>query len=208
MKKWTLLLTVMLLLLVNVAGAEKVKFKDNQFNFTNYSDAHISSINILNVDQDSFISDQGSESKMILLLRQAFGDRKVTLNADKEATVPASDQPYLKSVPQIAITVYCLGYDKIFHGPWDETVSTTKTITTWDNKGHATYIDIPVTELVHHPAGYYYNAKVDIQFDVTDPRTGKNIYTVRDSRGRGGETDTSGMLKRICNDFAEDMTKN
>ena len=83
MKKWTLLLTVMLLLLVNVAGAEKVKFKDNQFNFTNYSDARLSSVNVLNVDQDSFITDQGSEAKITLLLRQALGNRKIDLNIDK-----------------------------------------------------------------------------------------------------------------------------
>jgi hypothetical protein len=106
------------------------------------------------------------------------------------------------------VKVYCLGYDKIFHGPWDEVVTRTSTISHVDRHGHSDYIYIPYTEVVHHPAGYYYNAEADLEFDVIDSRTNKTIYTVRDSRGRGGETDTSGMLKRICNDFAEDITKN
>ena len=210
MKKWTLLFTTLLLLLVNVAGAEKVKFKDHQFNFTNYTNAQISSINILNVDKDNFVTDNGLETKINLLLRQVFSNRHINLSLDNKQT-PVQEQealPSLKSTPQIAVTVYCLGYDKIYHGAWDETVYTTRTISTWDNKGHAAYISIPVTEVVHHPAGYYYSAEVDLQFDVTDSRTKKNIYTVRDSRSRGGETDTSGMLKRICTDFAEDLTQN
>jgi hypothetical protein len=207
MKKSLLIITLIMMLLTSVANAEKIKFKDSQFNYKNFDTVQLTEITILNVDNKDFITDKGSEMKINLLLRQAFNNRQITLKGTEKTTQDAN-QSMLKPIPMIAVKVYCLGYDKIFHGPWDEVVTRTSTISHVDRHGHYDYIYIPYTEVVHHPAGYYYNAEADLEFDVIDSRTNKTIYTVRDSRGRGGETDTSGMLKRICNDFAEDITKN
>ena len=206
MKKWTLVLTLVLMLLASVASAEKIKFKDAQFNYKNYTVAQLSGITFLNVDNKDFVTDQGGETKVTLLLRQALNKHNIMLNEPAQIKQTA-DESSLKSVPIITVKVFCLGYDKIFHGPWDETVTRTRSVEVYRN-GHSTWIYFPYTEVVHHPAGYYYNAEADLQFDVTDSRTGKTIYTVRDSRGRGGESDTSGMLKRICNDFVDDITQN
>ena len=206
MKKWTLVLTLILMFITSVAGAEKIKFKDTQFNYKNFSVAQLSSITFLNVDNSGFVTDKGGETKITLLLRQALSKHNIILNEASQIKQTAEESS-LRSVPLIAVKVYCLGYDKIYHGPWDETVTRTQSVEVYRN-GRSTWVYFPYTEIVHHPAGYYYNAEADLQFDVTDSRTGKTIYTVRDSRGRGGESDTSGMLKRICNDFVDDITQN
>lgn len=208
MKKIFMACLLTLVFLTIPVSAEKIKFKDPGFDYKGYTVAQISNIALLNVDNKDFVSDQGAENKITLLLRQAFVDRKVTLRTPEQIKETATQQSSLKAVPEISVKVYCLGYDKIYHGPWSETVAVTRPVYAIDGWGHWGYIYVPDIQVVHHPAGYYYNAEADIEFNVTDARSGKVIYTVRDSRGRGGETDSSGMLKRICNDFVEDVTKN
>lgn len=194
-------------LLTGTAGAEKIKFKDPGFDYKNYSVVQMSNVALLNVDNSDFVSDKGAEDKIVLLLRQAFQNKKINLRTQEqlqEMAKQSTDQP----VPLIMVKVYCLGYDKIYHGPWTETVAVPRSVYMVDRWGHWGYVYMPDFQVINHPAGYYYNAEADVEFSVTNARTGKVVYTVRDSRGRGGETDASSMLKRICNDFVDDVTRN
>ena len=204
MKKFCALLFVIMMLLALPVSAEKVKFKDSNCNFTGYSSIYMMGISPLQLDQTDFVADYTADSKVRMTLLSAFADKKIRM---EETLQENALSPKLG----FDVKIYVFGYDKIWHDAWVETVNTTKTIviTKYRNgREEKETISVPDVQYVQHPAGYYYTARVDLAFNVTDQRTGRLVYSLRDTRSRGGETDTSGMLKRICNDFVKDITKN
>ena len=203
MKKfWALLLGFIFLLALPVS-AEKIKFKDKNYSFGKYSKIQLTGISDLQIDRTDFEFDQSAESKVKMNLLSKFNKKDVTLddNTDTSGVTPKLG---------FDVKIYILGNDKIWHEAWVETVHTTKTIWVDDVDKHgrrsSRSISVPVTEYVNHPAGFYYTARVDLEFNVKDLRTGKLVYSIRDTRSRGGESDTSGMLGRICGDFVDDIT--
>lgn len=204
MKKFASLLFMLLLLVALPVSAEKIKFKDSNYDFSHYSNIQMMGITSVEIDRTDFEVDPTAEGKLRMTLLQAF-DKK------KRAVVEQTEED--KVSPKLGFTakIYVFGNDKIWHDAWVETVNTSKTIYIDDYDKHGNLrrkaISIPVTQYVDHPAGYYYTARVDIEFNVTDLRTNKLVYSVRDTRSRGGGTDTSGMLKRICGDFVDDIAK-
>ena len=201
-----LTICLLMLLLTSTASAEKIKFKDKNFNYKNFQTVQMGGMNFLAIDRTDFEEDQAADSKLLTSLRTAFSNRNINLVTTEE--MKGGEATTLISKPFIQAKIFIMGFDKIWHEAWIETVYTTRDLRIKDKDGKETTISIPDKEYVNHPAGYYYTARVDIEFNVKDSRTDKVIYTVRDTRSRGGETDTSGMLKRICNDFAEDLTHN
>lgn len=211
MKKLSLLLTLLVCLCIaSTAGAEKIKFKDKNFNYKGYKEVEITALEDLNYDKTDFVTDSATEMKIKTLLMSAFN--KKSINVTDVAAGSTKPAPSLTPIPEISVKVYVLGYDKIWHDAWVETQHYTETYTIQekDNRGryHDTVVRVPATRQIEHPAGYYHTARVDMEFTVRDPRTQKVIYSIRDTRSRGGEDDTSGMLKRICGDFVDDITKN
>ena len=198
MKKLLLSLTLCLVLLTGTASAEKFRYKDPDFDFKNYQKAALTDIAIQVANVPDFIADQGSDQKIRLQLQEALAKKNIRLQLE--------DQP-APALPQIQVKVYRLGYEKFYHGPWTETKNSTRTVTVKNHEGKEKTIYIPETTIVDHPEGYDLQAWAELEFTVTNPRTGRSIYTLRDSRYRAG-ADYDGMLKRICNEFVEDITKN
>ena len=225
MKKLLLSLTLCLVLLTGTASAEKFRYKDPDFDFKNYHTAALTDIAIRIANVPDFIADQGSDQKIRLQLQEALAKKKIRLqleNQPEQGTDGMSEQTAKvaaathkswrsealdKNMPQIQVKVYRLGYEKFYHGPWTETKNYTRTVTVKNRDGKDETIYIPETTIVDHPEGYDLQAWAELEFAVTDTRTGRSIYTLRDSRYRAG-SDYDGMLKRICNEFVEDITKN
>ena len=225
MKKLLLSLTLCLVLLTGTASAEKFRYKDPDFDFKNYRTAALTDIAIRIANVPDFIADQGSDQKIRLQLQEALAKKKIRLqleNQPEQGTDGMSEQTAKvaaathkswrsealdKNMPQIQVKVYRLGYEKFYHGPWTETKNYTRTVTVKNRDGKDETIYIPETTIVDHPEGYDLQAWAELEFAVTDTRTGRSIYTLRDSRYRAG-SDYDGMLKRICNEFVEDITKN
>ncbi len=202
MKKFVAMLLGLVFLLTMPVNAEKVKFKDKNYVFGKYTKIQLMGIAPVQIDRTDFQVDSSAESKVKMNLLSAFNKKNVTIE-DKNELNPTA--------PKLGfdVKIYVFGNDKIWHDAWVETVYATKTI--WIDEEHngrksSKSISIPVTEYVNHPAGYYYTARVDLEFNVKDLRTDKLVYSIRDTRSRGGESDTSGMLKRICGDFVDDIT--
>lgn len=204
MKKFAALIFTLVLCIALPASAEKIKFKDSSYDFAHYSNIQLMGITSMEIDRTDFEVDPAAADKAKMALFAAFDKKK-----RKVQELEAGDQITPKLGFSVKILVF--GNDKIWHDAWVETVHTSKTIyiDDYDRKGlkRSKAISIPVTEHINHPAGYYYTARVDMEFAVKDLRTGKLVYSLRDTRSRGGETDTSGMLKRICNDFVDDIAK-
>jgi hypothetical protein len=99
-------------------------------------------------------------------------------------------------------------------GRWSEqkeayydTQTVYKRIVVEDNKGRDTTITVPTNETIYHPARTVWHAVVNLEFLVSSA-DGKKVYMIVDNRDRSEETDTSGMLGRICNDLADDISHN
>lgn len=205
MKKFATLLFLLLLLIALPVSAEKIKFKDKNCEFANYSNVQLTGITSLQIDKTDFEIDPTAESKVKMMLMSAFNKKKINLITDTEAG---------QISPKFGfdVKIYVFGNDKIWHDAWTEMVTSYKTVYVDDYDSHGHYhsraISVPYTEPVFHPAGYYYTARVDMEIGMKDLRTDKLVYSIRDTRSRGGETDTSGMLKRICSDFVDDVTNN
>ena len=127
-------------------------------------------------------------------------------DAGKAALVVPSFNLTEKPALQVAVTVYELGYRKWYHEAWKETKTVIRDFKYYDSKGKESVVRIPMTETVDHPAGYSYQAKADIEFNVTNPKSGAVVYTVRDTRLRDDETSSDSMLKRIVKDFVSDIS--
>ncbi len=202
MKKICALLLSLIFLLALPVSAEKVKFKDKKYDFGKYSKIQLMGIADVQIDKTDFEFDSSAESKVKMHLLSAFNKKDISV---EDKTGEGVITPKLG----FDVKIYVFGNDKIWHDAWVETVNTTKNIQVDEDRNGRKYtktISIPVTEYVNHPAGYYYTARVDLEFNVKDLRTDKLVYSVRDTRARGGESDTSGMLGRICGDFVSDIT--
>ena len=202
MKKILALVLGLMFLLALPVSAEKVKFKDKNYEFGKFTKIQLMGIASVQVDKTDFEIDNSADSKVRMLLLSDFNKKNITLEEKTEDNVVTPKMGF-------DVKIYVFGNDKIWHEAWVETVHTSKTI--WideDKHGKKSQksITIPVTEYVNHPAGYYYTARVDLEFNVKDLRTNKLVYSVRDTRSRGGESDTSGMVKRICEDFVDDIS--
>ena len=205
MKKFSALVFLLILMLALPVNAEKIKFKAKDADFNNYSNIQLMGITSVQIDHTDFEVDPTAESKVKMSLLSAFSKKKVNVELENKAGDVTPKYGF-------DVKIYVFGNDKIWHDAWMETVSSYKTIYVddYDRNGHrySRSISIPYTEQVYHPAGYYYTARVDLEIAVKDLRKDKLIYSIRDTRSRGGETDTSGMLKRICSDFVDDITNN
>ena len=209
MKKIGLCLLLLVMLVVGSASAEKIKYKDPAFTFKSYKTVAVT--DILPVEykalpDEEFISDPTVDSKITTLLRSALIKKGIGLETpdqEKSGSVPSSA---VQTTPAFSVKVYRAGYNRYYNEAWLENREVIKEFRFVDRHGDENFAQIPINETVAHPAGYSYVARIDLEFNVINPQTGKIAYTVRDSRERGGETDIDGMLTRACNDFVGDLT--
>ncbi len=207
MKRILLCFVLLVTFAVGTVSADKIKYRDQDFNFKSFNTIEVTNITYDKVEDENFIPDKTADSKIVTLLRSSFQDRKVAVRLPDEIKNPNAEPIGLKVVPQVSIRVYKLGYHQYYHDAWMENKEVIKDYKFTDSNGKEMTAQIPVNEVEAHPAGYGYVGRAELEFNVKDPRTGTVVYTVRDSRDRGGEQDTDGMLKRIIKDFANDITE-
>lgn len=200
MKKFiTLFLTfVLLLALPTLAGAEKEKFKSGDFDFKKVKSVAIASVGTREYTRATYKADFGMEDKVYTALEGALAKRHL-----KVASAAKAVRPNLK----IKVIINALGTYTEHKAAWDETTTVDKKEVGKDENGNDVVVTVPTQETVHHPAEDISHAVAELEMVATDVRTGKDVYRITDSRERSSETDTSGMLHRICTDFAKDITR-
>ena len=199
-----LLAVTMFMSVASLASAEKIKFKDkNGFDFSKYRTVQITSLTPINIDTTGFVTDNAAASKITTLLRSGFNSKNIELKTLDE--INTEEQSV--NVPSLEIKIYQFGYDKNYRAAWDETYFVNRSIDKKDKHGRHSSISIPIPQTVHHPARYFYTAQVDLEFNLKNSNN-KVVYSIRDTRSRADEQDTSGMLKRVISDFVDDVTKN
>jgi len=199
-KLTTLLLTGLLVLAVPLmAGAEKEKYKSDDYNFSKIKNVTITDVsmgtsNIANLRTESPASLQDT---VLNVTTDALRDRHLNVGSTRALN------PQVK----INIIINSLGSYLEHKAAYDTTETVDKKEVGKDEHGNDIVVTVPTQETVHHPAEDISHAVANIRFVVTDVRSGKQVYTVTDSRERSGDNDPSGMLHRICKDFAKDITR-
>ena len=121
-----------------------------------------------------------------------------------------------ENAPLVTVKVHNLGIATVHHKAWKEHYTynrrVTRKVSYIDYRGHKRYRDeivtIPERRTKHHPAYDTTTAYAELSFFVRDPKTDNEvIFTIHDSRSREFETDTTGMLNRICNLFAKKVSR-
>lgn len=197
----TVVTTLMLLLVLPVLSfGEKSHYKVKNYPFSHIKSVTISSITAQAYSDPTYRADFNLNEKVSQALKEALQNRnfKITDVAGMGGN----------SAVNIAVHVEGLGVFTVHEDPYDETRTVNKKTVATDEHGKDVVVYVPTQEVVHHPAADIPHAVAILSFKVTDKLTGKEIFTLRDSRERNDETDTSGMLGRICRDFAKDLTKN
>ena len=199
-KLTTLLLTGLLVLAVPLmAGAEKEKYKSDDYSFSKIKNVTITDVsmgtsNIANLRTESPASLQDT---VLNVVTDALRDRHLNVGSTRALN------PQVK----INIIINSLGSYLEHKAAYDTTETVDKKEVGKDEHGNDIVVTVPTQETVHHPAEDISHAVANIRFVVTDVRSGKQVYTVTDSRERSGDNDPSGMLHRICKDFAKDITR-
>ena len=199
----TLLLAIIALVSIPLTvSAEKDKWKDEDYNFKKIKNVVIADISVVDPNRATYIADLGLTEELKTTLHSAFSKRNVKVYVPGELN---NSSPKYSPCPKITIVVYGLGKYTERIKAYDEEETVDKKEVGKDEHGKDVVVTVPTKEIVHHPARDVWHAIADISFVVTDGS--KQIYTVRDSRERSSEQDPSGMLGRICKDFAKDITK-
>jgi len=200
----TLIMLILLLALPILASAEKNKWKTNDFDFASVHNVIIAETDINPPAIDGYIADPFSQNKIEMSLRQAFEKRKI--NVFTQEDINKGNVPMRNIYLTIKPIVHALGKWSEQKEAYYETRTVYKKITVEDNKGRDTTITVPTNETIYHPARIAWHAVANLEFVVTSPDD-KKVYMIVDNRDRVEETDTSGMLGRICNDLAEDISR-
>jgi hypothetical protein len=202
MKKWTtvLLTALMVLALPLVAGAEKEKFKSDDYNFSRVKNVTISSISMGTSNYANLRTESPSTMENMVndTLRDALESRHLNVGSTRALN------PDLK----INVVINSLGSYIEHKAAYDTEETVDKKEVGKDENGNDIVVTVPTKETVHHPAEDITHAVAVLRLTATDVRTGKEVYSVTDNRERSSESDPSGMLHRICKDFAKDISKN
>jgi len=201
----TLLILLLLFALPTIVGAEKNKWKSNDFNFSVVHNILIKAVKTNPPHIHGYIAAPFSQKKVEMALRQAFEKRQIKIFTSAEG-----------SNENIALHKNSLTIQPIIHalGKWSEkkeayyeTRTVYKKIIVENKYGKTTIITVPTDETIYHPARTAWHAVANLEFIVSSNK-GEKVYMLVDDRERAEETDTSGMLGRICNDLADDLTHN
>lgn len=200
-KLLTVLATLILLVTVpTFCGAEKSQQRDKSYNFSKVKSATITGITAQPYSEATYRPDFDLEGKVTTALKNALSSRNIKLGSTMTNLAGHA--------VNIAVNVEGLGVFTVHEDAYDETRTVDKKTIAQDENGKDVIVTVPTQEIVHHPAQDVPHAVAILNFSVTDSATGKEVYSLRDSRERNDETDTSGMLGRICRDFAKTISRN
>ena len=211
MKKIIVLMTMMVMFLalsLQSVGAEKVQWKDENYNFESVKVIAIQDIDIKEPSYENFVFDNAAKDKVEVSLKQALNDRHIrALHTDvKDQTV--AELQANKNMPRLTVNVYALGSEWVWREPWTEKRPVTRKISVLNDEGKYTTVSYPDIEIIHHPGRKFWTARVELEFVLIDPKTDQAIYTSHDMRVLEGTTNTTDMLKRATRGFARDISHN
>lgn len=203
-----LILLALVILPHNSVFAEKVQWKDPDFNFKEVQTIQLKSITLAESDHDTFTHDKGAVEKIEIALKSALSKRKIKLlSIPTEEALGSTVLPPKAAPLTLEVTAYRLGTLYTWHDAWTERKAITRKVQVLDDGKYST-ISIPDTITVEHPRRKVWKASADLEIIVRNASTGQAVYSLRDSRENLDSMNNAWMLKDIAQDFAKDVSRN
>ena len=198
MKKFFILVLVLLMGIMGTASASKSKFKDPNYSFGNIMNVYLAECAYSPKSNQShdLQEDSNPAGRALNSLRTAMAKKS------KNLIVPP-DEPTRAKV-DLHLVVHTLATYTYWKEPWFEETYENKKITERDKDGRERTITIPVKRVIQHPGQWITNAYVEVEFTLKDRSTGRTVYNCIDTRERQ-DAGYDGMLNRICADFVNDL---
>lgn len=229
MKKLFVLLTVAIAMLALplAAHADKTKWANPNYDFSQLRNIDLVSISIVEPYEDAFSVDDMASEKIIGDLQKALAKRDFTFKSSVESNLTitreaaaqlakdALSSSYSTETVKIApeatadlkIIAHKFGYRTRIIPAHQEPRTRTFKEKSKDNNGNWVERDVQRTVYEYVPETTAYDAQIDVSFQVFDPATGKIIFNLRDVRERSQDSDTTDMWKRMVNYFAQELQK-
>lgn len=212
-KRFFLLITLITLLALPLsASAENYTWAEPGFNFAGVTQIQLFETKVHDdVQFRNFYFDQSAANTMESLIRIALNKKGMTL------LIPATEEEVIKLDPNTTsirpdmlnadLNIYKYGYTKTYVPSRVEEYTSYEKITHIDRDGRKSETTIPVIRTRVVPAYNYYAVYVDIEILMYDPVTNKHVFTYRDTRNRGGESDPTSMARRMADALADALVK-
>lgn len=209
MKKLLLLLTVAIAMLALplAAHADKTKWTNPNYDFNKLhrinTEKIISALQKALTKKD-YVFDTSIESNLSITKEDASQLTKDALSgtytdiSTKIAPAPTAD---------LKIIAHKFGYNRRVIPAHEEPRTRYYKEKVKDNKGNWIERDAERTVYEYVPASTVYDGYVDVAFHLFDPATGKIIFSLRDTRSRTADSDTTNMWQRMANAFVQDLDK-
>lgn len=227
MKKLLLLFTlvVTMLALPLAAHADKTKWANPNYDFSQLHDISLTSISVVESYDDNFSTDDMTNEKIIGTLQQSLNKRNFSFNSEVESNLTISKDDAAKLVKdamsntyggdntkiapnasaELKIIAHKFGYRTRIIPAHQEPRTRKFTEKSKDNKGNKVERDVYRTVYEYVAEQTVYDAQIDVSFQLFDPATGKIIFNLRDVRERAQDSDTTDMWKRMSNFFAQEL---
>ena len=219
-----MVLTLCMALLVNIANAEKVDYKDSSYNFKKINAVLVYDMDFSQVDVGGVLAkslnevywQKASASKLAVLSKPVVV-RKMSLTAGQDLDIlAASDNESFERIYSEHIGDYADVYivpkvtqynsERLYQQPYTTMEKRTKLVKIKDNQGYEQTVTVEYEEPVLHP-GYWYTVFYEkVEFHVYDSRTHKEVFSREDYRSRDDDTGKD-MYVRICSNFFRDFAK-
>lgn len=207
-----LLLAVMIL--PQVASAEKTDWKDDSYNFR-----RIRTVVVLNLDNRADLSYVGRPIQMKVdsdyfnnskkLKCQVLSEEQARRMLGMQGVSQENLKRNLSSIADAWIEGSIVRWrDSSRVVPartvWEERKRTRRVIDLWGDWIEETYYEtVPVT----YPPYTVYTSDIIANFEVYDAATGRAIFSREDNRSRDDRDAQKDMFGRMCNSFYEDLAK-
>ena len=227
MKKLLLLLTVAIAMLALplAAHADKTKWTNPNYDFNKLHRINLVSISVVDPVGSNFTVDDMATEKIISALQKALTKKdyvfdtsiesnlSITKEDASQLTKDALSGTYTDISTKIApaptadlkIIAHKFGYNRRVIPAHEEPRTRYYKEKVKDNKGNWIERDAERTVYEYVPASTVYDGYVDVAFHLFDPATGKIIFSLRDTRSRTADSDTTNMWQRMANAFVQDL---
>lgn len=222
MKKFLNFITCLIaVFLIPLTAAAAPKFwHHNDYDLSKIDTVIVNDIDIKSESSGSFVSEQNiedsimssiyaaAEKKDLLIVRADDYEADDTILAEetKPTKKSAKNKKVLDKV-KLNITVNKLGYTyKTIPAHYENKIEYVKSQVK-DSNGGTKDVQVPVPYQKYVPEITYYNAYLEVIYNVYDPETNTLIFNCRDYRYRSDTYGTSGMLERTGKDLIKNILK-
>lgn len=219
------LLVLCVLMMAQTVFAEKIDYKDPNFNFKTIKNIAVYDMSFEAVDLNNdilerslnttYVNTASKEKLPVMSYSTLLRKMSLTIGTDMDLLAENNYEEFnriykmhLSKVVDAWVEADVIEYksDSIYHPPYTTWERRTESTHVYDNWGNRVRVDEEILVPVEHP-GYYETVFYEtVEFHVFDAKTGREVFSRQEIRSRSDD-DGRGMFGRICSSFFKDLRK-